>query len=316
MRVAFMGTPYLAARVLDGLAQRHEVAMVVTRPDAISGRGSKLRPSAVKEYALQAGIPVIEASKMDDSVFESLKEANLEAICVAAFGCLLPERILDLPEYGCLNVHMSLLPRWRGAAPIERAMLDGDEQVGFSIMRMELGLDAGPYCMQGSIAADGRYLDDIEEELAEEGAKALSDALDALCCGGVEWVEQDDAAVCYADKIGKADMALDPMHTVEQNCARVRASSEAHPSRTRIAGRDVTVERACVADEAGIPEKVREAQPGTACFANKRLLLVCSDGVLEIEQLKPSGKKSMDARAFCAGIQNFKNESKQWGNIA
>ena len=313
MRVVFMGTPTLAARILAELAAHHEVALAVTRPDAVSGRGSKKRPSPVKEMALSLDIPVHEASRMDESAQDALIKAAPEAICVAAFGCLLPPSVLECAPYGCLNVHMSLLPRWRGAAPIERAMLEGDPRIGFSIMRMEEGLDTGPFCAQGSFDADGRYLDELEEELALAGAKALAETLDALEKGPVSWIEQDSSRANYASKIGKDELSLNPSKTAEANCACVRASSGAHPAKASLAERDVTIEKAHPVRCDDLPEQAALLESGDACFVQKRLFLICDEGAIEVERLKPNGKQSMDARAFCAGIQNFKKESKRWG---
>lgn len=313
MRIVFMGTPALAARILQELGARHEVALVVTRPDAVSGRGSKKRPSPVKATALIMGIPVHEAAHMDDGVRSALAEAAPQAICVAAFGCLLPPAILDSAPFGCLNVHMSLLPRWRGAAPIERAILAGDERIGYSIMHMDEGLDTGPFCMQASFEAAGHYREELEEMLAVSGAKALADALDALDAGALSWTVQDESHVSYASKIGKDELALRVGNSAQLNCAYVRASSAAHPAKTTIAQRDVTIERAHPISSDDLPEAAIRLMPGDACFTQKRLILICNEGAVEVERLKPSGKQSMDALAFCAGIQNFKKEPKRWG---
>jgi len=312
MRVVFMGTPALAADVMEGLAGRHDVVLAVTRPDAVSGRGSAKRPTPVKQRALDLGIPVLEAERLDDQAQDALRSYAPDAICVAAYGCLLPVSVLELPQYGCLNAHLSLLPRWRGAAPLERALLMGDSNTGVSVMKMEAGLDTGPYCMQLSVKTDGRYLEDLESELARAGAQALADTLDALTDEGVTWQEQDEAAVTYAEKIGKDELALDPAVGIAQNDARVRASSDAHPARCVIADRTVTVEHVHPVRSSEVPEVLAEAKAGFAYYATKRLYLACADGLLEIEQLKPSGKNSMEGKAFAAGIQNFKKEPKPW----
>ncbi|MDO5118349.1 MAG: methionyl-tRNA formyltransferase, partial [Eggerthellaceae bacterium] len=273
MRVVFMGTPRMAAVALEELSCRHDVVLAVTRPDAVSGRGKAKRPSAVKELAVGLGIPVLEASSIDDSALEALRAADPEAICVVAFGCLLPASVLELPRFGCLNVHASLLPRWRGAAPIERALLAGDKRVGYSIMKMDEGLDTGPYCVQGDMPVHDAPAGEIGDELAREGARALADVLDALAVGDVEWTIQDDDASTYAPKLGKSELGLDPKATAFENCLRVQASSDAHPARASIAGRDVTVERARVVDAEHLPEAVPNVQPGTALFVSKKLLL-------------------------------------------
>ena len=315
MRVVFMGTPQLAANMMEHLSGCHEVVLAVTRPDAVSGRGGALRPSPVKAKAQELGIPVLTAKKLGVDETETLKNLEPDAICVAAYGCLLPDSILALPRYGCLNVHLSLLPRWRGAAPLERAILAGDQNIGFSVMRMESGLDTGPYCLQEHVLADDVYLADLEIHFAESGAHALAKALESIADGTVKWTQQCADEATYAEIIGKDELILEPLLTVNQNYARVRASGDAHPARTVIAGREVTVERAHPADSAYAETLPSECEAGTAFFVAKRLFLACRDGFLEVERLKPSGKASMEGKAFCAGVLNFKREPKPWGGI-
>ena len=157
MRVVFMGTPRFAAEILDELAEFHEIAAVYTRPDAVRGRGKALAPSPVKEVAERRGFPVRTPRTLRDAeVLSELAAFAPDVICVAAYGAILPKDVLDLPPFGCLNVHGSLLPRWRGAAPIERAILAGDEEIGVCIMAMEEGLDTGDYCVCRSLPAGSR----------------------------------------------------------------------------------------------------------------------------------------------------------------
>ena len=174
MRVVFMGTPKLAADILVEIAQQHEVVCVYTRPDAVRGRGAKLEPSPVKAAAERLGIPVRTATSLRDAEEQAhLAELAPDAICVAAYGCILPREVLEIPRYVWLNVHASLLPRWRGAAPIERAILAGDEQTGVCIMRMEEGLDTGPYCVRRATEVEGKSAAELTDELANLGARAL-----------------------------------------------------------------------------------------------------------------------------------------------
>lgn len=167
MRVVFMGTPRFAAEILDELAEFHEIAAVYTRPDAVRGRGKALVPSPVKEVAERRGLPVRTPRTLRDAaVLSELAAFAPDVICVAAYGAILPKEVLDLPPFGCLNVHGSLLPRWRGAAPIERAILAGDEEIGVCIMAMEEGLDTGDYCVCRSLPAGSRTAAELTEELA------------------------------------------------------------------------------------------------------------------------------------------------------
>ena len=188
MRVVFMGTPRFAAEILDELAEFHEIAAVYTRPDAVRGRGKALVPSPVKEVAERRGLPVRTPRTLRDAaVLSELAAFAPDVICVAAYGAILPKEVLDLPPFGCLNVHGSLLPRWRGAAPIERAILAGDEEIGVCIMAMEEGLDTGDYCVCRSLPAGSRTAAELTEELAALGASALLTALAQAEGGNLRW---------------------------------------------------------------------------------------------------------------------------------
>lgn len=314
MRVVFMGTPRLAAHILNEIAQQHEVVCVYTRPDAVRGRGAKLVASPVKEIALKLGIPVRTPKTLKDpQEQQALSEIAPDAICVAAYGALLPKEVLDIPRLGCLNVHASLLPRWRGAAPIERAILAGDKETGVCIMRMEEGLDTGPYCVRRSVEVEGKSAGELTDELADLGARALLTGLSVVEQGGAEWVEQDDSQVVYADKIGKDELHPSPEDAAVMVVRKVLASSAGHPSRTVVAERGVTLESASLpTDDRGV-QLSEGIEPGQVRFVGKRLFLGAADGAVEVHSLKPDGKKSMDARAFAAGIQRIKTLGCVWG---
>ena len=316
MRVVFMGTPKLAADILVEIAQQHEVVCVYTRPDAVRGRGAKLKPSSVKAAAERLGIPVRTATSLRDAEEQAyLAELAPDAICVAAYGCILPREVLEIPRYGCLNVHASLLPRWRGAAPIERAILAGDEQTGVCIMRMEEGLDTGPYCVRRATEVEGKSAAELTDELANLGAHALLTGLSVVEQGGAEWTFQDDAAATYAEKLAKDELYPDPAEPAAAMVRKVLASSEAHPARAVIAGRSATVERVALPDDERAAGLCDGLEQGVVRFAAKRLFLGTGDGAVEVLSLKPDGKKSMDARAFAAGIQGIKAGGCTWGRI-
>lgn len=314
MKILFMGTPDIAAQVLSVLADsKHEVLGVFTRPDSVSGRGKKLLPSPVKAVALEHGFLVDEfKSFKDGSAFERIKELNPDAICVVAYGALLPEEVLELPRFGCINVHASLLPRWRGAAPIERCILEGDVETGVSIMQMEAGLDTGPYCVQRAVSIGEKYHEELSHDLAEVGAEALVFALDQIEAGTAKWSVQDDALSNYAAKIDKHELYLDPSDDAETTCRKVRASSDAHPSHAVIEGRNVTV-LACEIASVEDAQYFEGLQPGRAVFRAKKLFLMTGNGAVRVTALKPEGKKEMDALSFCAGIQGAKNKIMTWG---
>ena len=316
MRVVFMGTPKLAADILVEIAQQHEVVCVYTRPDAVRGRGAKLEPSSVKAAAERLGIPVRTATSLRDAEEQAhLAELVPDAICVAAYGCILPREVLEIPRYGCLNVHASLLPRWRGAAPIERAILAGDEQTGVCIMRMEEGLDTGPYCVRRATEVEGKSAAELTDELANLGARALLTGLSVVEQGGAEWTFQDDAATTYAEKLAKDELYPDPAEPAAAMVRKVLASSEAHPARAVIAGRSATVERVALPDDERAAALCDGLEQGAVRFAAKRLFLGTGDGAVEVLSLKPDGRKSMDARAFAAGVQGIKAGGCTWGRV-
>lgn len=309
MRVVFMGTPRFAAEILDELAEFHEIAAVYTRPDAVRGRGKALVPSPVKEVAERRGLPVRTPRTLRDAaVLSELAAFAPDVICVAAYGAILPKDVLDLPPFGCLNVHGSLLPRWRGAAPIERAILAGDEEIGVCIMAMEEGLDTGDYCVCRSLPAGSRTVAELTEELAALGASALLTALAQAEGGNLRWVAQDEALVTYAEKIAKGELNLDPAESAVANDRRVRASGAAHPARAVVAGRPLTVLAARVADDA----PADRLGSGAAALIANRLLLGCAEGVLEVTEVKPDGKRAMDARSFAAGVPALRGEEGTW----
>ena len=313
MHVVFMGTPKLAADILVEIAQQHEVVCVYTRPDAVRGRGAKLEPSPVKAAAERLGIPVRTATSLRDAEEQAhLAELAPDAICVAAYGCILPREVLEIPRYGCLNVHASLLPRWRGAAPIERAILAGDEQTGVCIMRMEEGLDTGDYCVCRSLEVGDKDVALLTDLLADLGAHALLTALTQLEAGCIRWTRQDEEHVTYADKIGKDELSLSPADTVELACRKVRASSAAHPAHAIIAGKDVTVLAARPAPADHADAVCAGMEPGSVRFAAKRLYLGAADGAIELMEVTPAGKAAMAAKAFAAGIQGIKDDTKIW----
>ena len=294
MRIVFMGTPDFAVPSLTSLVEAgNEIALVVTRPDAVRGRGKKLEPSPVKARSLELGLPVVEANRMTPEVVEALRAAQADIFCVAAYGCILPDEVLHMAPLGIVNVHASLLPRWRGAAPIQRAILAGDEIAGVSIMRIGHGVDTGAYCAQASTSVAGKHAEALTKELGELGGKLLADTLPSLADGSAVWTEQDEALVTHAAKISKQEMRLDP-HMAALDCVRhVLASSDTAPARCVIAGKTVRVLDAAPAD----------VSLGEVDVRNKRVYLGLSDGTVELLEVKPDGKRAMAASAWAAGLQ-------------
>jgi len=295
MRVVFMGTPAFAVPSLETLAARHDVTLVVTRPDRAGGRGGSLRPSEVRQAAERLGIQVFQPASLRGPGGDPIRAAKPDVICVAAFGMLLPPEILAIPPQGCINVHASLLPRYRGAAPIQRAILAGEARTGVSIMRMEEGLDTGDFALQVPVAADERYACDIEEELARVGADALAVVLDELAAGSVVWTPQEESGATYAAKITKDDVALVPDLSATEAFARVRASTRRAPARACLGDRELTVLRAHVVDT--------EVAPGGVCMLEGVPILGLSEGGLALDVVRPAGKGDMPGPAWARGAQ-------------
>ena len=294
MRIVFMGTPAFAVPSLRALAGAHDVRLVLTRPDAVRGRGKRLEPSAVKAAATELGIDVLETKRITDEVMDAIRAAEPDVIVVAAFGCILPDAVLEAAPLGCVNVHASSLPRWRGAAPIQRAILSGDARAGVSIMRVVHDLDAGAYCRQADVEVGEKSCPQVMGELAELGARELLTALDQMADGTAVWTDQDESKVTYAKKIEKAEMLLDPAATALDNRRRVQTSLDAAPARMAVAGKGVRVLAARVAEE-GVAQ-------GEVLVRHGRVIAGCADGAIELLRVKPDGKREMEASAWAAGL--------------
>ena len=291
MRVVFMGTPAFAVPSLEALCSRHEVVAVVTRQDRVSGRGSATRPSDVKVAAEGLGIPVLQPETLRGVAAQGIRAMQPDVICVAAFGMLLPAEVLEIPPDGCINVHASLLPRFRGAAPVQRAILEGVAETGVSIMRMEEGLDTGPYALQVRVPVGDRYAEELERALAEAGASALLEVLDKL--PRAVWTQQDPSEATYAPKMTKGDVALLPELTAEEAFARVRAATRRAPARACVGDRELTVVRAR-------PVETHTAAAGV-CVIGGYPVLGFKGGGLALEVVRPAGRSDMPGDAWARG---------------
>lgn len=311
MRVVFMGTPSFAVPSLKRLAQEHDVALVLTRPDAVRSRGKKLEPSPVKDAALELGLPVLEAARIEPNVLNALKEARADVFCVAAYGCILPDEVITMAPLGCVNVHASLLPRWRGAAPIQRCILEGDDVTGVSIMRIGHGVDTGDYCAQATCDVPGKNADQLTLELAELGGDLLVETLPKLASHEVSWTVQDEGLVTHAAKISKAELRLDPSASALQNVRRILASSDAAPARCTLAGKGARVVDARLINTNEAASALYTQ--GALYVQNGSVIAGCSEGAFEILAVKPDGKRLMDARSWSAGIRG---QDSDWDSIS
>ncbi|MFF7395097.1 methionyl-tRNA formyltransferase [Achromobacter sp. NPDC008082] len=311
MRLVFAGTPEFARIAFDALrAAGHEIPLVMTQPDRPAGRGLKLTPSPVKQAALDAGIPVAQprSLRLDGRYPEEAAEARalLEQIApdvmvVAAYGLILPQWVLDLPRLGCLNIHASLLPRWRGAAPIQRAIEAGDAQTGVTIMQMDQGLDTGDMLLERVVPiTPDTNAAQLHDALAQVGGQAIVEALNALAQGGLTPVKQPEDGVTYAAKLDKAEAALDCTQPAELLERRVRAFNPVPGASIRLPGLadPVKVWRAQVlaSDATGAPGSVLRADASGIDIAT-------GNGVLRLLELQKAGGKRQPVDVFVRGWQ-------------
>ncbi len=291
-----MGTPEFAVPSLLALAEKHEVLVAYTQPDRPAGRGRLIVPSPVKRTALDLGLSVRQPPTLrDESETEFLEELAPDVICVAAYGLILPRLVLDIPRLGCVNVHASLLPRYRGAAPVHHAILDGQQATGISIMRMEEGLDTGPYAAQVIVPVAEASVEELTATLAQIGAHALIEVLDAMEAGSVTWTVQDEGEASYAAKITRDDVALDPSLTVTDALRRIRASTRSSSSRVCVEGRNLTVLAAQESDVA--------AAPGDVTLDSGQLAIGLADGSLVLTEVRPEGRSAMEGSCFARGAR-------------
>ncbi len=297
LRLGFAGTPEFAVASLDALARSaHRIEAVFTRPDRPAGRGRTVHPSPVKRRALQLGITVHQpASFQSPETHEMLCSLRLDALAVVAYGLLLPPTALATPRLGCFNVHASLLPRWRGAAPIQRAILAGDANTGVTIMRMEAGLDTGPTLAARAIEISP--LDtagSLHDRLALLGGELLCQTLDALASGRVSQVPQPQIGITYAAKISKSEALIDWHEDAEQVLRRIRAFNPTPVAETRLDGVQLRIWEA----ESVVPEEPG-ARPGTVLRADPGgIVVACGRGQVRIVRLQLAGRKPLAARDF------------------
>jgi len=311
MRLAFAGTPEFARVALKALlAAGHEIVLVLTQPDRPAGRGLKLTPSPVKTEAQAAGISVIQPRSLRlDGKFpeeaaqahESLRGANVDAMIVAAYGLILPQSVLDMPRFGCVNIHASLLPRWRGAAPIQRAIEAGDGETGVTIMQMDAGLDTGDMLLKEAIPiGPDQTAGELHDRLAALGGELIVQALSRLEAGELVATPQPEDGVTYAAKLGKAEAALDCTRPADELARRVRAFNPVPGATLRLPGlaEPVKVWRArALETQAG-------AAPGSVLAAGPEGIDVATGrGVLRLTELQKAGGKRQPVDVFVRGWQ-------------
>ncbi|HMM78086.1 MAG TPA: methionyl-tRNA formyltransferase [Gammaproteobacteria bacterium] len=302
LKLIFAGTPAFAVPALLALCEHPAVTVqaVYTQPDRPAGRGQALRESEVKRAARARGLPLEQpVSLRDPHAMARFVAWDCDLFVVAAYGQILPAAVIDAPRLGSINVHASLLPRWRGAAPIQRALMAGDAHTGITIMRIVERLDAGPMLLKATtpIAAHDTG-GTLHDRLAALGGVALRQAIDAFVAGKVQEEMQDEALVTYARKIGPADRAIDWHESAASSERRVRAL---HPAPLAIATLGALRINVVAAE---IVSAAREAAPGTLLAAGDDGLLVrCGEGALRLTRVQPPGKRAMSAREFLNGYR-------------
>ena len=299
MKVIFAGTPDFAAAALKAIAAAgFEIPLVLTQPDRPKGRGMQLAPSPVKQAALELGLRVAQPEKLRNNVesLQMLKEVDADVMVVAAYGLILPQDVLDTPKHGCLNIHASLLPRWRGAAPIQRAIEAGDAETGVCIMQMDIGLDTGDvvsehcYAIQPTDTAN-----EVHDALMNLGAEAIVADLQQLKAEGrLKSVKQPEEGVTYAQKLSKEEARINWNESAAVIERKIRAFNPVPAAWVEYQGKPMKIWRAEVVAQQGRAGEV------LSCSADG-LVVACGENALKITELQPSGSKRMPIAAFAAG---------------
>jgi methionyl-tRNA formyltransferase len=297
--LVFMGSPDFALPTLRALAAHYDVVGVVTQPDRAAGRGRELKTPPVKTLALELGVPVIQPEKLRlPEAMEQLRAWAPELIVVAAFGQILKKDVLELPPYGCINVHASLLPRWRGAAPINAAILHGDAETGVTIMQMDVGLDTGPMLSQGSIPLTGEdTAGSLLAKLSTLGADLLIETLPDYLSRKLTPTPQPEEGVTYAPMLKKEEGQLDFTHGVQELERRVRAFNPWPGAFMDFDGALLKVHRARA--------EMVDSSVGQRLVHQNQPAIGARGGILILEEVQPAGKKSMSGRSFLAGARNW-----------
>ena len=302
MRILFMGTPEFAQTALLAINEKYkgEIVGVITRQDTPKNRGHIMTPPPVKVAALEKGLPVYQPANLKEENFrEILEEMNPDIIVVAAYGKLLPPYVLEYPRFGCINIHASLLPKYRGAAPIQRAILAGEKEIGVTIMKMAEGLDTGDMYAKAAFDATAGNFEQIHDKLADLGAELVLETMAALENGTAVAEPQDDTLSTYAAKIEKADRILDFRVKAEEVVNRIRAFSPVPGAEAKLPSGTVKITAATLVDEAPTGEA------GTVASLSAKgagvLIINGTDAKIRIERLIPQGKKEMSAGDFIRG---------------
>lgn len=298
LKIVYMGTPEFAVPPLKALVNSgYDISLVVTQPDKAKGRGKKLQPTPVKEEALSQGLNVSQPEKIrsNDEFLEKLRDISPNIIIVAAYGKILPKELLDIPSSGCINIHASLLPRFRGAAPIQRAILEGDEKTGITLMYMEEGLDTGDMIAKSETNIGNKTADELHDELADMGAELLIEYLPRIISGDIFPEKQSDELSCYAPMISKNDGFIDFSRDAAYVGRQIRAMDSWPAAFTYMNGQQMKIKKAVIGGD------VKEV-PGTVVKADKDgIVIACGRGSIVVKLLQMPGKRVMTADEYLRG---------------
>lgn len=299
MKIIYMGTPDFAVPALEALAAAgHEIGYVVTQPDAVRDRGKKVKMTPVKEKALELGIEVLQPERVkgDDEFFATISAYEPDLIAVAAYGQILPKNVLDLPKLGCVNIHGSLLPRWRGAAPIQRSIQAGDEETGITIMYMEEGLDTGAMLSKRSTPIADKNGEQLHDELSVMGAELLVETLPKLEAGEITPEEQDDSLSTYAKMLSKKEGKIDFSKSPEEIERMIRAFDSWPGAYTAYGDKVMKIWKASVKNDKN------GAVPGTVtAVSNAGIEIAAGGSTLIAEIIQMPGKKRVEVKEFLKG---------------
>jgi len=298
MKIIFAGTPQFAATALAALHREHQIIAVLTQPDRPAGRGMQLVASPVKQYALKHGLTVLQPETLKaENTQRSIAAFNADVMVVAAYGLILPKVVLQLPRYGCLNIHASLLPRWRGAAPIQRAILAGDKETGITIMQMEEGLDSGEMLLRHTCPIETYdTARSLQDKLAEIGAGSILETLRLLQDDLLKPVKQNNDAASYAPKLSKGEARIEWRQDARQIERAVRAYNPFPICHSRLNGVVIKVWQAALCTD-------KRGDPGRVLEVNKRgITVACGKDALRLEVLQRPGGKAQPAEQFLQAV--------------
>ncbi len=294
MNVVYMGTPDFAVPALKALAANHNVTAVFTQPDKPQGRKQILTPPEVKVCAQSLGIPVFQPKSMKtDESLELVRTQKPDVIVVAAYGQILPKSVLDVPRYGCINIHGSLLPKYRGAAPIQHAVLNGDSITGITTMLMDVGLDTGDILLtRETPIGENETSEELFDRLSKLGGELILETLSAVENGTVTPKKQDDSLATHTSKIDKSLCPIDFSRSASEIHNKIRGLYSWPMATAEISGKRVKIHKSCITHGSGEAGRILSVRP---------LVIACGKGAIEILELQPEGKKKMTAEAFAAG---------------